>query len=54
MFKVVVTEVSQGTDTPQQVVRYEQCVDALDLIAIIEAVNAKPRKVREPRAAKTK
>lgn len=60
MFKVSVSEISAPTtespvsEVPQmyhwQVVRYEQTVDALDMNALIAAVNRKPRKPRVPKA----
>ncbi len=55
MFKVVVTEVNAMSDLGAQaseVKRFEQCVDVLDLRAVISAVNQKPRKPREPKVKK--
>jgi hypothetical protein len=55
MFTVTVVETLVETNVePEVVQRYEQTVDAIDLRAIISAVNQKPRKPREQRAPKTK
>ena len=55
MFRVTVEEILEVNpkDAPASdpIKRFEQCVDALDLSAVIAAVNRKPRK---PRVAKPK
>jgi hypothetical protein len=48
MFEVIVTEVNQAADGTRSgtVERYRQCVDAIDLRAVMAAVNKRPRKSR--------
>ena len=54
MYKIVVTElcnVNSATAMPdgdsEEVERYRQTVDVLDLPKLIDVINAKPRKPRE-------
>ena len=51
MFKVTITELRPETETPQEITRYTQTVDALDLKRVMDAVNHKPR---APRVRKAK
>lgn len=48
MFEIIVTELNvQGDGTRSGAVeRYRQCVDALDMRALFDAVNKAPRKSR--------
>jgi len=50
-FRIVVTEVFEGTNVkPEEVERYRQTVDELDLRAVMAAVNQKKRGPRERKA----
>ena len=50
MFRIIVDEIKPSTDLDEEALppttRYTQTVDALDLIALIAAVNKGPRKAR--------
>lgn len=50
MFEVTITEIVQNDHTSdliaKRIVRYTQSVDALDMGAVMQAVNRKPRKPR--------
>lgn len=50
-FTVTIEETTKD-DPPQIIKRYEQTVDAIDLKAVMKAVNQKPRapRVRKPKA----
>lgn len=53
MFKITVVELTgqhMPSDQPEEIKRYEQIVDALDLPAVMAAVNRKPRAPRKSRA----
>ena len=52
MFRVIIEEIMQdhSEDCPHTVKRYEQVVDMLDMPAVMDAVNRKPRKPRERKA----
>ena len=52
MFKVTITELRPETETPQEITRYTQTVDTLDLKRVMEAINTPPRKPRVRRKVK--
>lgn len=58
MFRVLVEEIAERypADAPASdpVKRFEQCVDELNLRAVIQAVNLRPRKAREPKTQPAK
>jgi hypothetical protein len=53
-FRVTIVEIFPETQTPQEVKRFEQTVDAIDLMRVIDAVNTppKPKRVRKAKAQK--
>lgn len=52
MYRVTIVELFPETQTPQEVKRFEQVVDAIDLPKVFAAINAKPRKPRVRKAPK--
>lgn len=52
MFRIVVTEETKDAPTEtSEIVRYTQVVDELNLRAVMQAVNQKPRKPRTKKGA---
>ena len=55
MFKIVVMEINPLAELgapAAEVKRFEQCVDELNIRALIAAVNQKPRNPRTPKESK--
>jgi len=56
MYRITVMEISPMPDSegraPEEVKRFEQTVDVLDMSGLIAAVNRKPRKPRAPKETK--
>lgn len=42
-FSITITEIEAGEDGEREITRYQQTVDAIDMNAIISAVNSPPR-----------
>lgn len=49
-FRIVVTEVRPETETPQEIERFRQVVDQVDLAKLFQAINTPPRKPRVRKA----
>jgi hypothetical protein len=42
-YSITITEIESGEDGEREITRYQQTVDAIDMNAIITAVNSAPR-----------